>query len=129
VTTTTIEAQTTEAALRAENYRLREALKPPEGFASWPEALLAERLARVRAEQALAAAQESFATGDSWVLRDFAVQCAQRAAAQNNPFDTREDAQPFEPARWVLEAMRAAIRWDRKMNRDEQPADTTKGPG
>lgn len=123
-TTPTTETNTTEAELRAENYRLRAALRAPEGFVSWPEAYLSEKLARTRAEQALVEAYQSFASGDGWVLRDLAMQCAQKAARGNNPLDDeRDNAHAFEPARWVLEAMRAAIRWDRKMNRDA--SDTT----
>jgi hypothetical protein len=49
------ESDWTEVDLWAEIHRLREAVKGPDGYASWQDAATDERIRRVRAEAALAA--------------------------------------------------------------------------
>ena len=118
MTNETVEASTTtEAELRAEIQRLRAAMKGPEGFETWQEAFAAEHLARVKAEQSLFAKQVSGM--DGWVLLDLAIQCARNAKDPHDylPCDAQTQRE-FQPHTWVLDAMRAAIRWDRLMNRD-----------
>jgi len=44
--------------LIAEIFRLREALKGPEGFATWREAAVAEKLSRVAAERMLTSVEK-----------------------------------------------------------------------
>jgi hypothetical protein len=111
-----------ETELLAEIARLRAALKGPEGFATWEEAFHAERLARVRAEQELFSTQVS--GQDGWVLLDLATQCAEKAPSHNALDETEFAYGKYRPrpAPWVLQAMRAAIRWDRKMNGEAAPA-------
>lgn len=43
----------TEVDMWAEIYRLREAVKGPDGFDSWQDAAVAERIRRARAERVL----------------------------------------------------------------------------
>ncbi|WP_257835047.1 ead/Ea22-like family protein [Burkholderia glumae] len=58
------------------------------------------------------------ATTARYSLKDIARQCARRSAERHDylPFDTASE-RAFKPHAWVLEAMRAAINFDRKMNR------------
>lgn len=82
------EAEWTEVDLWAEIHRLRAAVKGPDGYASWQDAAVAERVRRVRAEKPL--------------TRDEAREIAFRAAKAHHPeYFTGDD---FEPHAWVIEA-------------------------
>lgn len=92
------ECEWTEADLWAEIYRLREAVKGPDGFDTWQHAAVDERIKRIKAEKQLSKLSQPLTF----------------AEAEKNAFDTAKNFAPsyfsgedFKPDTWVVCAVMA----------------------
>lgn len=97
--------------LWAEIHRLRAAVQGPDGYETWQQAAVAERVRRVKAEAALAAAPapkpEPAYLSDAWVYR-YAQEAAFVFKGPSYTPKTAAEAKNFLPHVWVQQAIQSA---------------------